>query len=568
MATQVVVYQDFSGGDEGRGRPAPVNARRYKNPGSTYTAVSDTVTGFRGSNAWVYPNGAIGPRPAFFPLVATGLPTGKSLRRLDYMIGEVGTWIAVAFADGTVYSTIAAGGNTFALRGTLPATPLDSDTSSDLVAYCTATGSGGMLTSNGTFTLLPNMPFGNNICFFGERLVVMQNAPQTPPVLRFSAPRDYTTWNVLDSVFVGLPSKGFGMYVQRDTLIIVKIDGTIWQYSGVVGINDTLRQVDQGRFHPIVNEADGAVVGTSVLYYVTGTEITAFTGAQALPALRPDILQPPTGTFAVRAQQNNVGMVIPLASDQQFIVLGTVDGSAEPTLKVPYMQSYHPERGWGRHTVPFTPYRISTAFLGGLTSRDSARSIAASRGIEGTVLLAVPSDVLGAPYNTTLRLYLLQTLQEMPYISPSVSLAYGVTSSAVVDGDTALPPVADVMFGEWWAPEAGEVTVRSVLVDYSYDSDAAITSALSPAVPNKFTISVMATEPADGTAVTESTGIAFVPTAGTTIDASNDTVKRGRELFQFGEQGAGGGFRIHVSAWSGIVIHSFVVECDIEGTRF
>jgi hypothetical protein len=86
-------------------------------------------------------------------------------------------------------------------------------------------------------------------------------------------------------------------------------------------------------------------------------------------------------------------------------------------------------------------------------------------------------------------------------------------------------------------------------------------------VPNKFTISVMATEPADGTVVTESTGIAFVPTLGTTIDASNDTVKRGRELFQFGEQGAGGGFRIHLSAWSGIVIHSFVVGCDIESPR-
>lgn len=566
MTKQVVIYQDFSGGDEGRNRPTPVNSRRYKNPGSTYTAVSDTVTVFRGVNAWIYPNGAIGPRPAWVRLSTTGIPTGKSLRHANIQVGNLGTWIALAFSDGHVYTNISGGSATFVDRGTLPGDPYDSASSSDIVAYCVPGSTGGQVLSNGTYTALTNMPSLQLLEFYGERMVGLVNQLAQPPVLRFSAPRDFTTWDALDSVFVGPIGTGLGLYIQRDTLIVPKIDGSVWQYNGVVGFNDSLRQVDQGRIHPGIGLAKGAVVGTSVLYYVTGSEITAFTGAQTLPALRPDITPPASAGFAVRAQQNNVGSVRALSSDQHFIVIGTVDGSADATLRVPYMHHYHPDQGWSRHTVPITPYKLSSAFMSGFTSRDSGRAVAVDDGPEGTILLAVPSD-LTVTYNDTVRLYLMQTLQEMPYIPSTVVLAFGQTNTAQFDGDTSLPPVADVLFGEWWTPESGEVTVRSILVDYSYDSDPAVATALSPAVPNKFTISVMATEPADGTAVTESAGIAFIPTGGTTIDASNDTVKRGRELFQFGEQGAGGGFRVHVSSWSGIVIHSFAVECDIENPR-
>lgn len=544
---KTIVFNDFSGGDSGRNRPEPGDS-----------------TSYRGANTWVYPNGAIGPRPPLqlFTYPTTGLPTGKSLRRFDAVVGQTGLWYSFAFSDGTVYSTIPPSGAT-ASRGTLAGAPRDSAGSSDAVAYVSPAGAGGIIYSDGTFVNLTAMPTGYLVEWYGERMVVLNNPAKASPVLRFSDPdtAGFNVWDAADSQNVGPIGVGQALYILRDALVIPKLDGTVWSFQGVIGFNETLRQIDKGRIHAIPAWAEGATAGSSIVFYTTGTTVTAFTGAQVLEILRPDFV--PVSGFVSGFNQNNQGWVAPLTEEQSFLVVGTLDGSSVATNKTIWMQSYSQKNGWNRHLVPVTTYSISAAFLDSFTSTDNARGVlVSSNTVEGFSFIAVPSDVAG---NTTVRVYIFNALQERPYLPPGLSLVYTVSSVTLKDADSALPVVASCSFAEWWSPDGSEVTVRSVQVDYTYDVDAAIASNLSPAVPNRFDISVEATEPMDGTTVQESTAIAFVPTAGTAIDGS--TLRRGRELFQFGDQGGAGGFRIKLADWRGITIHRITATVDLSEPR-
>lgn len=562
--TTSVIFEDWSGGDEGRSRPQASTPLIYRG----MAVFSSTPTTYRGTNTWLYPAG-IGPRP---PIVSagtpTGLPTGKRLRMFNFMRGQNFLWLAFAFSDGTVYSNNA-GGGALSLRGTLGGFPNDSVKTSDVVYYCVESGAGGLVQADGTFTTLTDEPPAQRIEVFRSRLVVMYNVLGQPPTIRLSgnatAITDPTIWDATNSQFIGPAGLGMELYVLRDTLIIPKFDGTIWQYAGEIGFNDTLRQIDQGRVHPYVGVAEGDVVGGSVLYYVTGNQMAAFTGAQVVTAPRPDLPAPPAG-FTARAQDANVGKVVQLAEDQHFLVLGTYDSDGDVTCHVPWMQSYSPERGWNRHTVPFTPYKISQAALTSPsgTSIDSARGVLVDDVIDGVVAIVVPSDdQMGT--NDTVRVYLMNTLQEQPYQDRPVP--WELTSNTDFrDGDSGAAVTADYQSSDWWVANGGQVVVRSVLVDYTYNSNPAIASSVSS--PNHFDISIMATEPEDGTAVSESTAISFTPTLATAIDVPNDPyLKRGRELFQFGDQGPGGGFRIHLANWRGIIVKRMTVVVDITDRR-
>lgn len=550
---KTIVLDDFSGGDSGRTRPDPNDLKSY-----------------RGTNTWLYPSG-IGPRPPLVKdtgLYTNGLPTGKRLRTFNIMRGQNYIWTAYSFSDGTIYSNDAAVTVPTAqtLQGTLGGFPNDSAKTSDVVYFCVETGAGGMVDSAGTFTSLPNMPVAQRIETFGARVVVMYNIITTPPTIRFSNAADPTTWDVVDSQFIGPAGLGMNLYVMRDALIIPKFDGTIWQFTGVIGLNEITRQIDVGRTHPYVGVADGAIVGGSMLYYVSGNRIVAFTGAQLLVVPRPDLAPPTAAGYTVKSQMAHTGRIISLGEDQHYMVLGTFDKDSDALTHVPWMQTYSPERGWNRHALPLTEYKLSTDAITSPsgTSLDSARTILADDLIDGIVAIVVPSDSTGGT-NGTIRFYLFNSTQEMPYLTtPQPWEIASATNHR--DGDTSAAVSASVQFAEWWSPDGSEVTVRSVQMDYTYDTDGTIVSSVS--TPNTLTMSVLSTEPMDGTTVAESSAVTFVPTAGTAIDVPQDTtLKRGRELFQFGDQGAAGGFRIKIANWSGIVIRRLTITVDLGEPR-
>ncbi|MGH3849387.1 MAG: hypothetical protein ACRDRT_06755, partial [Pseudonocardiaceae bacterium] len=412
----------------------------------------------------------------------------------------------------------------------------------------------------GTFTSIATMPAGALIIEYGQQIVILQIS--SPPTLRWSFLNDGTIWPASYSVFVGSGTLGTGLYVQQDTLVVCKINGEVWVFTGVLGVSETLRRVDAGLVHPLQGLAKGAVVGSSVLYWTTGKDISAFTGAQSKMLTRPDIV--PVSGFNTEPFRNNVGHILPLEEDNKFFIFGTVDGKVDDTERKPWATSFSPSQGWNRHTIPVTTYNLSSDYMGGFTSKDNANAIRSTVSLEGLAIIFVPSDSVGGN-NTTIRSYVLNSRLETPYLAVGEVLAANISGLTNKDADTVLPVVSTLRTGEWWAPESSEVTVRSVMVDYSYDSDFRLTAEFGATVFNRFDISVEALQPADGTAVSQSTAIAFVPTAGTAIDGG--TMKRGRELFQFSGQGAGGGFRVLLNDWRGIMIHRITVHADVSEAR-
>ncbi len=547
-----VTLEDFSGGDVGRQRPVPGDLKRY-----------------RGLNTWVYPNGAIGPRPPWFAKTFTGLPTGKTMVRFDASRGPTGIWYAWAFSDGTVYSTTG-GSTTAALRGTFltedtmtTGHPVGSNVLPNTVTYVTDTdGTGGRIRYNGNWEPLYSQPAGAAITAFVEQTVVLVNPANGTPYLRFSAPRDPTDWPLENSVFVGSTGVAHGLYIQKDALVIPRTAvGEVFVFTGVLGFNETLRRLDVGVAPALPQLANGAVISTSLLIYTTGRTISVFTGAQLLQQPRPDI--PVVALYDTDPQYDHQGQVVGLDDDERFLIVGTVDQVADAKIKKVWAQSYSPSSGWHRHLIPVTPWSVSVGALGATSSKDAARAFMVTpQGASGMVSGCTMSD---ASTGSTLKVYETFLRQESPYLPPGKVLTQGVQTLSALDADSGLPVVAEWTSAEVWGKDGEELTVRSVLVDYSYDTDARIQTSLGSAVPNRFDISVETVQPARGTAPVSSTAVAFVPSAGTTIDGG--TVKRGRDLFQFGDQGSGGGFRIKLADWRGILVHRLTVTYDVTEAR-
>lgn len=548
-----ITLEDFSGGDIGRQRPAPGDLKRY-----------------RGLNTWVYPNGAIGPRPPWYVKTFTGLPTTKTLVRFDASRGPTGTWYAWAFSDGTVYSTTG-GSTTAALRGTLQneaasvtAAPVGSNVLPNTVTYVTDTdNTGGRIRYNGNWEPLYAQPAGAAIAAFTEQTVILVNPANGTPFLRFSSPRNPTEWPAENSVFVGSTGAGHGLYIQKDALVIPRTKvGEIFVFTGVLGFNETLRRLDVGVAPAEPQLANGAVISTSLLVYTSGRTVSVFTGAQLLQQPRPDI--PIVSGYDTDPHYDHHGQVVGLDDDERFIIVGTIDQIADDKIKKVWMQSYSPTSGWNRHLLPITPFSVSDGALGASSSKDSARAFLVSPvGASGIVAGSTMSD---SSTGGTIKVYETFLRQEAPYLPPGKVLSQDVQTLSAVDADSALPVVAEWFSPEVWGKDDEELTVRSVLVDYSYDTDSRITTSLGSAVPNRFDLSVQAVQPSEGTAISESAVVAFVPTAGTTIDGGS-TIKRGRKLFQFGDQGAGGGFRLHLADWRGVMIHRITVHYDISEAR-
>ena len=89
-----------------------------------------------------------------------------------------------------------------------------------------------------TLTLIAASPAVSHcVAIHGDRMVSAQGA-----VLRYSAPADFNTWPVLNTITVG-NSRINGIYSVRSNLVIIKDDYSIWVLTGVPGVNETLREV-------------------------------------------------------------------------------------------------------------------------------------------------------------------------------------------------------------------------------------------------------------------------------------------------------------------------------------
>lgn len=529
MAQDIVVFKDFSGGDPGRTRP---------------DQNGDT---FRGLNVWKYGNG-IGPRPPFQAMGITGLPVGKLATFNVLKVSILSTNLVFAYdaSPSPVWWCRRVAGNGAFFAGNLTNKPVKGINSGPDIHWVSPAGPGGTVDIDGTlFAQTAAMPSGVDIVVYGEVEAIGRHLVDIHEAkLLWSTIQDPYAWPAANTFDVGLGKTIQAMYVQRNTLVLLMRDGTIWTVTGVLGVNETLRVTEQTIPHAAGGEATGAVVNGASLFYCSGMHVVQFTGAKAELIPRPD-LPAPTG-FLTKPWAANPGHVLPLPGDDDFLLVGTLDKDASPTSKTIWAQAYR-DGAWTRHHIPVTEY---------VNSAESAKTAVAVRTCPeyvGDLLYVVTSSSTASP-----KVYQLDARQQFPHKpigTPGSSTFDDPVSWTLNDADSAAPTVADVAF-EQWHPEGAQVTVRSVLVDYSYDPAHVPFSTYS-----KFDISAEALQN-QGSATTRRSAIqTFTPLAsGSTPDG--EPLVRGQARFQMGEQGSGVGFRIRLDDWRGILVHRISVIVD------
>lgn len=530
MARSYVSFDDWSGGDIGRKVPAHNDSRQ-----------------FRGINCWVYPNEAIAPRPPWQNMSITGLPM-LELGSFNFLRSSTYALSRLFFTAGTsVYMASAAFSAAASALVSSTNAAIDSFALGASAYFVSAAGSGFAVDmSTGVKTELGTMPAGIKIDMHGQQPVIAGTAG----ILYSANLNDPTTWNGVTSgnVPVGDIFRPFrNLMIQRDTVVLPKFNGDIWQVSGVIGSTEFVRQIDQSALHAPATLADGHVVNQSNAWWVGGREAVKFTGAQAVIEELPDI---PTQTgFPTKSYFNNPGHICPLLDDDEFLILGVVDSTSSTLSKKVYMTSRRPLDGYTRHLIPITIDDPQAA----VRALDSAQSIrTASAAIDGVALLAVT----GKAATSSIRCFAFNSRQEFPHLPAGTITSQNVQSVTLSDGESGAPTVASFATTEYWDVSDKSVTVRAVSVDYSYDA------TITPlATFNKFNISVDALQREDSIGATTSTAQTFTPDGlGSSIGDSH--LLRGRVTFYFGDQGPGTGFRVNLTDWRGIMIHKII--CTLE----
>lgn len=565
---EIVSFRDFSGGDVGRQRPDPNDLKKY-----------------RTLNTWVYPNGALGPRPPWIQHAIEGLPSGKDIPlTFNAWITPSAERMVWSFGDGDVYSAAELSGSWSASEAaTQSFNPNGTYTDSVVngghvyILQNQDSDSGVLIDEDGNGTLEGDFPGGVAIEQYSEQTVVLVNpdyaSGPTTPFIWFSDPRDPTTWPVENTVFIGNGGLGHNLYVQKDQLVIPKtLIGEVWVFTGVLGANEFLRRMDTGVAPMPPQQAEGYVTSSSLLMYTTGRTVSMFTGAQLVQEERPDL--PIVTGYDTDPQYDHAGRVIGLDNDESFLITGTFDGSSDDNDKIVWMQSYSPQSGWHRHIVPIT---WKATISGNTFSKNDAQGFKTHpMGSSGVIYGCTGEDANDE--NELFRVYSFFSRQEAPYlpvgkvlsgVQPGSFSGVGTTFTTVADGDSGLPVEAEWHSAEVWGEDNTQSLVRTVVVDYSYDTDSRICTNLdNGTVVNQFDISVQTLQPEQGTALRESSVVQFRPQAdgaGTAIDGG--TMRRGRATFQFGDQGTAGGFRLHIDNWRGIMIHEITVHYDVEPAR-
>ncbi len=523
------MFKDFGGGDSGRDRP--------DQSGNT----------FRGTNAWMFPSG-IGPRPPFQAMGITGLPQKKLLTFTVFRGSDNFTRFCFSFDDGTVYLSLTTAGSAASSAGTVTPIPTAAANFGSEVYFVSNNGTGGAkINGAGTLTAIAAMPQGYLIVRYGDQAAVMTSAAAN--TIRWSDTLDFTTWPAANTNPIGDPQAVVAMYSQRNSLVLPKVGGDIYVYTGVLGVNETLRRVDAGVRHLTPSEGSGAVVSQSGLWYPSNQLLGNFTGAVIVPTTRPDV--PLKALYSTNPWFNNPGSIAPCIRSDEFLLIGTYDLLSNANAKNIWFAAHRPDvGGWTRHIVPVTDYVVTGAGV----STGVACVKVANFAHDGVPYFCTLSDTSGNGGRAP-GAYGIFTEQEYPLVPNSTFYSGTAGTTTLLDGDSGAPVVATLAVEEWDAA-AENITVKTIIVDYSY------APGFTPlATYNKFDISVEAVQTAGSETVRRSGITTFTPLGtGSTPDGS--PLVRGQARFQVGDQGPGIGFRIRLDDWRGIIVHRLSAVVD------
>jgi hypothetical protein len=496
---RTIVYQSFEKGDFGRAAPA-----------------FNIDGGFRGLNSFVYPNGAIGPRPPFVQIPVTGLPT-LQIRHMIYNAAQA--VMVVIFTNRAVYKFNPVTGGAATLIGTI-ATAVDDVTSSGNIIYgcrLAATGTGGVLINlaSSTISNLASMPNGQFIRVYGPQWIVVGGANANR--IHYSALGDATSWPG-DFTDVGDLTPITGVFLQRNAISVVKSGGEWWAVTGVLGA-ETVRRSEKGLDYI----SPGVVTAADNVWWVNGRDMGTFSGAQVRSELRPDV--PYTNEVTIGGNPPDEELpedAAPLASGDDLIVVGVSESSEASGYYFGYAH-VRTNGVWTRHVLP----------------------LAAVTELPGTILFVEPtaSGVPVVAYRGTASdapsFYRWDARTEFP-LGPTV-----------IDGDTAYFTTGssgEFSTPEFWPEEGDLVHVRRVIVDFSYRG-ADVLLAVGVRALNRS---------ADGEV--ESTEQEWTPSSN---EQTHDTFVRRRVVMSFGDQGDGGGAVVDIALAHSIMVHRVIMEVQL-----
>lgn len=544
-----VTFSDFRGGEAGRSRPAERNQ-------------------YRGVNTWIYPSGALGPRPPVQPMGLTGMPTGLDVRTFNSLrVLLSGDFLIFTHDTKEAYRVPIAFGAAAVNIGSVPFQWTDATQIGDQIVGCSVNGNGAYIGTTGAPVSIPDMPIGSFIVEYLNATVLLSDifsGINAYPTIQFSAPQDALTWPVWNTRFVGTQGLGTGLAVQRNTLVVPKIDGEVWQFSGVLGVDDVLRKVDKTGTRWNDFASDSSTVNESNIWWTDGPQMGIFTGSSSHLVPRPDIPSPdPSDTdWLVDPWNTNAGHVVPMSGDNEFAVVGTVNRRTAATQHHLWMHTYHNGR-WNRHVIPGTEFEYdSPPNAGSPDAQVSAFGARATNVGDGVTLIATASSSVDAA--SEMEVFFWYHRQEYPYLPLGTTLHFGASvANTHADGNSGIPVIADATLSEWWAPDGQEVSVREVIVDYSYNPNIDPVGGESA---HRVDISVDSLQRFGEGGVLGSSTIQFSPSAsGTSADGS--PMIRARQNFPFGDQGPGGGFRISLADWRGIMVHEVTAVIDLQIAR-
>lgn len=594
MAKKTFALDNFSGGDIGRDWPGQGQTNK-----------------FRGVNVWLYPNGAIGPRQPLIryePLVSP-LPNASVI--LATCPGAVGSLPVAVLDDDRVYNLIDGQSSTFCGPGEFDlfgdywhggiqvAAPsaavatelskiIDTNVSPPTVSTFTITGAGAWAASR-----------------FGPHIVIVDFEGAT---FRWSAPNAGSTWPAAN--FATAPSGTYALVQQKNTLLLFSQDelaenGDIWAITGVLSVNAILRRVDRGlagppRFRSFGAKAGGGIraVGADNVYWINGRYLGRFDGSEitTTPSPVPRSVSKIPGFETTQRTIFGVADIVPLTEMDEFLVIGSIGkyeyiGEADTAASAvspsgnsrQFLFQHKQSNGaWTCHD-PGIYYSFNN-FVSQSNNRLSGfEAIRSTRWLRPNVFsfvrdqytlwfvvsgssIASGQELASAPKQYTMRLR-----PDMPDVIHN-------------DGDTGEKTKAEFQSAEIWGEDGEELFVRSVTVDYSYQNHNQPVEEHST-----FEINVEALNLFDQTSKHVSAPQKFVPTGqGVPVDYTytpglrriesnvpdilpepvlKGDILRGRQVFKFGDQGSGNGFRIHINNWKGIMIHRILVDAEASPAR-
>lgn len=325
--SQVLVYDDFSGGDFGV-------LAGFRAPSNTYS----------GTDVQAFLDGSVGPRCGVTPIASPSMPVGK-VAGMGFFGSDAGTEVPWFVIGTSVYASVTA---PVALTGTLGSAPT-------LPVQGVAVGNKVYISNYGdkvyeltTTTASPVAALasgGKCIVGYGDRLLAA-NFPGEANRVRYSDGNDFLTWGALNFFDVGQGGQIVGMWTVRQNVYIAKNDGTWWVYSGVPGSgSDVLRLAYQGLNYPADHRSAAVVGGSNVWYVAQGEHFPSyFNGSNVFAVAEQDTLERLYSTVASGVESKVC--VIGLSRRTDLLVLAG-KGLTDPNRVSLLLR----DGKWSRHSV-------------------------------------------------------------------------------------------------------------------------------------------------------------------------------------------------------------------------